>query len=221
MDIFDIIGPVMIGPSSSHTAGAVRMGNLAAELLDDEISSAVIYLHGSFALTAKGHGTERAIAGGLLGFSPDDERIRESLEYASDAGVDCRFIETNLGSSVHPNTAQIIATGKNSSRINLQFSSIGGGRIILNEIDSVKVRYEGRYPTLIIFNKNVPGVVVSVSGIIAEAGINIAQMRVYGQEESDNAVMIINMNKSVDRNFTGRFKSLPEINKVIYLDRLY
>ncbi len=223
MNIFDIIGPVMIGPSSSHTAGAVRMGNLTRELLQDGSTPAAvsILMHGSFARTAKGHGTDRAIIAGLLGYRPDDDRITGSFEAAEKAGMKFSFTEADLG-KVHPNTAQIIATDKQDKKLNLQFSSVGGGKIILNEIDGVKVRYEGKYPTLIVFNEDVPGVVVSVGRIIADEEINIVEMRVYNDEnKSNNAVMIINMNKRVSADFIEKCKSVPEIKKIIYLDKLY
>lgn len=220
MDIFDVIGPVMIGPSSSHTAGAVRMGNLALNLLEEQVADASVYLHGSFAKTAKGHGTDRAIVGGLLGFLPDDERISRSFEEASRAGLFYRFIETDLG-EVHPNSAQIIVKGKTGKTMNMQLSSVGGGKIVLNEVDGVNVRYEGKYPTVIVFNDNVPGVVVSVSRIIAEAGINIVEMRVYSSYGSGKAVMVINMNTQLKEQYLEKCRNIAEIKKVIYLDRLY
>ncbi len=220
MNIFDIIGPVMIGPSSSHTAGAARMGNLARNLLDDEVAAAEIHLHGSFALTAEGHGTDRAIIGGLLGFLPDDERIAASFEEARKARLDYRFMERDLG-NVHPNTAQIIVSGRKGNSMNLQLSSIGGGRIILNEVDNVAVRYEGKFPTLIVFNDNVPGVVVSVSRVIADAGINIVEMRVYSSGDEEKAVMVINMNRVLGPDYIEKCKSIRAIKKTVYLDRLY
>ncbi len=220
MEIFDILGPVMIGPSSSHTAGAVRMGNLASNLLNDRIVSAEIVLHGSFAMTAKGHGTDRAIIGGLLGFAPDDERIRDSFIHAEKRGLVYKFEASDLG-SVHPNTALIRASGEKGRSIAVLLSSIGGGKIILSEIDGVMVRFEGKYPTLVIFNEDVPGVVVSVSSLIANQKINIVEMRVYQSEDNRNSVMIVNLDKPVDDNFLQNCRSVPEIEKIIYLDRLY
>ncbi len=220
MDIFDVIGPVMIGPSSSHTAGAVRMGNLVRKLLGDDVSDAEIYLHGSFALTARGHGTDRAIVGGLIGLSPEDGKIVKSFELASESGLSFRFIPFDLG-EVHPNTAMIKGRGKRGGEIKLQLSSVGGGKIVLSEIDGVKVRFEGKYPTLIVFNDDVPGVVVSVSTLIAEEGINIVEMRVYNSDDNKSAVMIINMNKPVDDEFILKCRSVREIRKIIYIDKLY
>ena len=134
MDVFDIIGPIMIGPSSSHTAGAVRIGYLTRVLLAEPAIKARVYLHGSFAYTYKGHGTDRAIAAGIMGMKPENERIRNSLTLAKEQGLDITFESIDIPNA-HPNTALIELTGIDGKEISVQGSSIGGGNIIITKIN--------------------------------------------------------------------------------------
>lgn len=176
--IFDIVGPIMIGPSSSHTAGAARIGKVAKAIAGGKIKKAVFMLHGSFAKTYKGHGTDRALVAGILGLEPWDERLKSSFELAKQSGLEYEFIETDLG-DVHPNTVKIMAYLADGAVTEIMGSSIGGGNILISEVDGEKVEFTGDYTTLIINHKDVPGMISKVSGVISNADINIAFLRVY------------------------------------------
>ena len=142
MNLFDILGPIMVGPSSSHTAGAVRIGNVGMKLLGDVPKKASIYLHGSFADTGKGHGTDLAIIAGLLGMEPDDMRIPHSMEIAKEKGLEFSFFEKQIREA-HPNTAYLQLEHANGKRLDLQACSLGGGRILINEIDGLRANFHG------------------------------------------------------------------------------
>lgn len=146
--VFDIVGPVMIGPSSSHTAGAVRLGLMARKILGEPAVRADINLHGSFAQTYRGHGTDKALIAGILGFAPDDERIREALQLAEEKGLSYRFQKVNL-EQAHPNTAVIHLTGTSGRTARVRGSSVGGGNIRITNIDGYEVELTGTYPALI------------------------------------------------------------------------
>ena len=175
LDIFDILGPIMVGPSSSHTAGAVRIGRMARTLLGAEPVRAEIGLHGSFAETGPGHGTDRARVAGLLGMKPDDLRIPQSFEVAAEEGLQFRFHEVRLREA-HPNTALLELTGEDGKTLRMQASSVGGGRIRVDKLDDVDVGFTGDYNTLIIHSLDVSGELANVTREISRAKINIANM---------------------------------------------
>lgn len=190
MNIFDIVGPVMIGPSSSHTAGAVRIGKYARSILGEIPVEADVYLSGSFAKTYKGHGTDRAIIGGILGMETDNEDIPISMNIADEQGLKFKFIETDIDNA-HPNTAKIILKDKNAKEVSVQGASIGGGNIIINEINGTKVSISGKSDTLIITHKDVPGVVGEVSNILGMNNVNIHGLSLSRTHKGGIAVMTI------------------------------
>ena len=153
MDIFDILGPVMVGPSSSHTAGAARIGAMARTLLGEEVADAKLHLYGSFAETGKGHGTDRALVAGLLGMKPDDLRIPNAFEEAKKAGLRYTIDEIDLRDA-HPNTAVLELTGKGGRALTVQASSLGGGRIMVNKLDGIEVNFTGESNTLVVRNQD-------------------------------------------------------------------
>lgn len=207
--VFDLIGPQMIGPSSSHTAGAARLGGVAYRLADGRIRKARVTLYGSFADTGKGHGTDRAIVAGLLGFAPDDSRIRNSLELAAEQKKD---ISVNFSSQSmkHPNTARIIVESENGRTIDLVGASVGGGNIEIQEINGMEVSFGCEYPTLLIFHRDRPGVISKVTGVLAEAGINIAFMRVFRNSRWQNACMIIETDGKIGSEILVRIRRESE-----------
>lgn len=158
MDIFDIIGPVMVGPSSSHTAGAVRIGYIAGKLMGEPIAKAEILLYGSFLATGKGHGTRKALVAGLLGMKPDDMRIPDSFEIAKEHGIEVAFGESALRDA-HPNTAQIFLTSVTDKKLEVVGESLGGSRINIAQIDGISTNFSGDYPTLVVHNMDQPGLV--------------------------------------------------------------
>ena len=195
--LFEVIGPVMIGPSSSHTAGAVRIGLLARVVFGGRPARALIELHGSFASTGHGHGTDLALVAGLLGHAPSDERIRTSLEEAKDVGMDVAITEADLGET-HPNTARLTLSDAAGRSTVVQGSSIGGADVVLTRIDEFEVAITGELPVLIVEHHDQPGVVASVSAVLAEHGVNIASMEVSRQMRGAKALMVIETDQIVD-----------------------
>ncbi|HET6498249.1 MAG TPA: L-serine ammonia-lyase, iron-sulfur-dependent subunit beta, partial [Coriobacteriia bacterium] len=188
--IFDIVGPVMIGPSSSHTAGAVRLGLLARSALGEQPVHAEIGLHGSFASTGPGHGTGLAIVAGLLGLAPDDPAITDSPRLASDAGLEVAFHTVDLGQS-HPNSALFALTAADGRHMELQGSSLGGGDVVLTRVDAYDTEITGELPSLLVFHLDRPGEVAAVTAVLADEGVNIARMRVSRERRGANALMVI------------------------------
>ena len=188
--IFDIVGPIMIGPSSSHTAGAVRLGLMAGKVLGEEVKSVEIRLHGSFAQTYRGHGTDRALIAGIMGFQPEDERIREALNIAKEKGIDFEFIPVDL-MDAHPNTAIMYLTGVSGRKVQVQGCSIGGGNILITNIDGYSVQLSGEYPALLVVHTDRPGIVSQVTAIISRYHINVAFMRLSRKNRGESALMIL------------------------------
>ncbi len=188
--VFDIIGPVMIGPSSSHTAGAARLGLMAGKILGERAVRAEILLHGSFAQTYRGHGTDKALIGGIMGFGPEDMRLREALTLAQEAGLVYSFAPVDIPEA-HPNTAVIKLTGEKGRVIQIEGASVGGGNIRITKIGDFDVDLTGQYPALIIVHKDRPGVVNGVTSILARYKINIAYMRVSRKMRGQEALMIV------------------------------
>lgn len=217
MNLFDIVGPVMIGPSSSHTAGAVRIGRLAGRLMGEEIREAEVLFHGSFLATGKGHGTDRAVVAGLMGLDVDDARVPESLTLAPGVGLTVRFGSIDLGDDVHPNSLKLKLTGKSGKRMELAASSIGGGRIRIFELDGVKASFSGDQPTLIISNLDEPGLVAEVAALLQKGLVNIATMQLYRAGRGGMAVMVIVCDDEVPADALQKLRELDGVEKVTYL----
>jgi len=218
MNLFDILGPVMVGPSSSHTAGAVRIGYMAQKLLKDKPVKAQIFLHGSFATTGVGHGTDKALVAGLLEMQPDDIRIPNSFEIAKREGLRFEFHNTNL-SDAHPNTALIILDGEKGRHLEVEAASVGGGRIMIHKLDGVEANFTAENPTLIIHNQDTPGHVAKVTKMLAMEEINIATMHLYRGDKRDGyAVMVIETDQPVPEKAVKDLETLSGILKVIYVN---
>lgn len=217
MDIFDLIGPIMVGPSSSHTAGAVRIGQVARRLLGTTPVKAEIYLHGSFADTGSGHGTDRAIIAGLLGMAPDDERIPRSFEYAAESGLRFEFFTTQLRNA-HPNSALIRLTESEGGSMEVVGASIGGGRIQVREINGMKLNFSAELPTLIIKNNDQPGSVADVSRVLAELNINIGTFQVNRNARGGTAIMVIECDAPIENSTVQRMKEIPGILNAVYIN---
>ena len=216
--LFDIIGPVMIGPSSSHTAGAVRIGLVTRQLLNDEPVRAQIGLFGSFAATGRGHGTDKALCAGLLGMKSDDERIPQSLTLAKRRGMTVRFEKLTDVPQAHPNTAVITATGKTGKNIVVQASSLGGGRIMINKIDGIDVQVSGEMHTLIVHNYDVPGHVALVTGLLHQSHINIATMNLYRKSRGGYSVMVLETDQRIDASVIHHIAQADGIIKTTWLE---
>lgn len=216
MNLFDIIGPVMVGPSSSHTAGAVRIGNIARKLLGEEVQKAEIYFHGSFELTGKGHGTDKALLAGLMGLTVDDSRIPHSFDVALERGLQYEFKGIDLGDA-HPNSVKMYLTGVNGKKQEVVACSIGGGQIQIREINGLAVRFSGDYPTLIIRNQDIPGQIQQVTTFLAKENVNIGCMQTYRSARGADAVMVIECDKEVPQQTVSHLEELGGIVRVTYL----
>lgn len=217
MDIFDLIGPVMVGPSSSHTAGAARIGLVAGKLLGQRCIKAVLHLHGSFADTGKGHGTDKALIAGLMGMKPDDERIPDAFTYAVTNNLDFRFEHTRLR-NVHPNSVYMELLGDEGAKLTILASSIGGGRIQIKEISGMPLSFSAEYPTLIVRNEDQPGSVSDVSRVLAELKINIATFNVNRDSRGGKAIMVIECDSPIEEHIAARIREIPGILDAICIN---
>lgn len=218
MNLFDILGPVMVGPSSSHTAGAVRIGRVARRLLGEGTPRyAHIALSGSFAATGTGHGTDRALLAGLLGMEPDDERIPNSCSVAQQEGMAYAFSRVNL-SGEHPNTVKIELTAQSGKTLSVIASSLGGGRITVVELNGLRVSFSGDLPTLIVQNRDKPGCVGEVATLLARQGVNIATLQLYRDYPGGNAVMIVETDKAVPQEGLRALDEMEYIRSVTFFD---
>lgn len=217
MNIFDILGPVMVGPSSSHTAGAVRIGSISRKLLADKPAKAEIYLHGSFALTGVGHGTDKAIVAGLLGMDTDDMRIPDSFQVAKEAGLEFSINTINL-KEAHPNTAILKLTGEKGRTLEIVAASVGGGRISIEKIDGIETHFSGDYPTLVVHNIDQPGHVAEVTSALSHHAINIATLNLYRDKRGGYAVMIVETDQPIPENVVKWLEHLEGVIKVTYIN---
>jgi L-serine dehydratase len=218
LGIFDIIGPVMVGPSSSHTAGAVRIGAFARLLLGTAPASAVIQLHGSFAATGEGHGTPLALLAGLLGMAPDDERIPAAEALATEAGLAYRFERVDLG-DVHPNSVRLRLAAA-GTELELCASSVGGGRISVWNIDGFGVDLEGQYPTILLTYPDRPGAVAIVSAILANAALNIATIKAHRDTRGGQALMTVELDAVPPASVLESLRCLPQFEQVRFIPSL-
>ena len=217
MNIFDILGPVMVGPSSSHTAGAVRIGLIARRLLGGQPATAKITLSGSFAATGTGHGTDRALVAGLLGMKPDDIRIPDSFALAVEQGLAFTFDKTEL-KEAHPNTAILQLSTAGGRELEVQASSLGGGRIMVNKLDGINVNFNGDSPTLIVHSLDQPGHVAEVTSMLSHKSVNIATMQLYRNHRGGYAVMVIETDQDIPAEALRWLSRLEGVIKVTYLN---
>lgn len=218
MDLFDLIGPVMIGPSSSHTAGAARIGLTARMLIGEKIMRADIGLHGSFAKTYQGHGTDRAIIGGLLGMPVDDARLRDSLQIAREWGLAYFFHPINIRGA-HPNTVRLSITGESGAMLTMEAASVGGGNIEVHQLDGLKVNFNGKENTMIIRHVDIQGAIANVTGIVAGHGLNIANMQGYRRVAGGDAMIVIELDGEPDGETLELIRALPCVQGVTFMRR--
>ena len=215
IDVFDIMGPIMVGPSSSHTAGAVRIGRMARTLLGDEPVKAVLLLHGSFAETGVGHGTDKALIAGLLGMATDDLDIPNSFEIAEERGLKFSFDEVDLREA-HPNSVKMEVTGASGRRMKMQASSIGGGRISVDKLDGVWVSFSGDYHTLIIQNMDNQSNLADVTTALSLARVNVANMSMHRSAKGGNVMMIVETDDPIPGYIVELLEKQPGILQVIH-----
>ncbi|SMC88858.1 L-serine ammonia-lyase, iron-sulfur-dependent subunit beta [Papillibacter cinnamivorans] len=221
MNLFDVVGPIMIGPSSSHTAGAVQLGRISRALLGEPPVFAVVRFYGSFARTGKGHGTDKAFVGGLLGMGMDDERLRNSLILAREAGLEVTFDpDREERPNRHPNSVTAVLTGASGRKVTVSGASIGGGSVIISRVDEYDVSFTGEYCVFIVLHRDTPGMVSRVTGELAKSGVNIAQMKVYRSDRGGHAIMLIETDQPVDPETARSVAGLHDVFGTMSADRV-
>lgn len=215
--IFEILGPVMIGPSSSHTAGAARLAKTVKDLVRGKIKTVNFLLHGSFAKTYRGHGTDKALVAGILGMSPSDERLRKAFEIAKENNLEYDFNEIDLGDA-HPNTVKFVIETEDGCTRNITGSSIGGGNIKIINIDGTKVEFTGNKSTIITEHKDIPGVIFKITKAISEANINIGNMSVLQKMKGSRASMCIETDTVLTDEIVEKLKSIETIEDITVIN---
>ena len=213
--VFDILGPIMIGPSSSHTAGAARLGKIAKEIVGTEFNKVIFYLHGSFGKTYEGHGTDKALVAGILGMEPSAEELKDSFEIAKSKGIEYEFIEADLGYH-HPNTVKIVFKYEGRPDYYIIGSSIGGGSIIITNINGNEVEFKNNNPTILLTYSDRKGVISYVSSVLAEHNLNIASMRVT--REGTIATMICEIDTEVTQETIDKIGTLDGISYIKFIN---
>lgn len=214
--VFDVIGPVMVGPSSSHTAGAAKIGRLARSIFGKEPKRVVLSLYGSFADTYKGHATDVALIAGLLGYDTDDPRLPQSAKYAEEAGVEI-IIRTEEAIPEHPNTVRITMQS-GSEEIDLVGVSIGGGKVELRELNGFQLGLSGESPAILIINHDRYGVIARVTHILSENHVNIGNMKVSRKEKGKMALMVIETDEMIDGEVIDTIRRLEGVDRVLSME---
>lgn len=211
---FDILGPNMIGPSSSHTAGALRIAFVAGRMVERAVSVKFV-LYGSFARTYHGHGTDRALVGGILGYHPDDERIRDSFEHAKEAGLAFSFEENFTDKEIYPNTVDIYVTDKDGSIVSLRGKSIGGGNAVITRLNGVDVELTGNYCTLVVEHVDKKGTLAFVTTVLSAYDLNIGSLRLYRESKGKRAYAIIEVDTNVSNQVVSALKGVESVTNVL------
>lgn len=217
--VFDILGPNMIGPSSSHTAGALRIAFIAGKMVTKPVSVKFV-LYGSFARTYHGHGTDRALVAGILGYQTDDERIRDSFEHAHAAGVAFEFIENFTETDVYPNTVDVYVTDESGAEVSLRGESIGGGNAVITKLNGVDVELTGNYNTLVIEQLDKKGVLAFLTGVLSENDINIGTARLFREGKGKKATTIIEVDSEIPDCVIEALYRLDDVKNVITVPRI-
>lgn len=216
LSVFEIIGPPMVGPSSSHTAGACRIGWAARAILGEAPLRAHLRLHGSFLATGEGHGTREALAAGLLGFAPDCEKLKDALQLAPQNGMEITFGAIDLGPQAHPNSVCLDLAGP-SAKLSLTASSIGGGSVRIGELDGFPVEIPGTLSTLILWHRDAPGFLAHVTALLSCVEINVAGIRTSRRDRGAEALTVIEIDGRFPTEVLALLKSMPAISRLTTL----
>ena len=217
ISVFDIIGPIMIGPSSSHTAGALKIAHVAWLMTKSKIVNVHFKLFGSFAKTYRGHGTDRALVGGMLGFETDDYRIRDSFQIAEEQGMNFEFEECDEENDYHPNTVRITMTEEDGTVSTLRGSSVGGGEIEIGEINGCEIKFSGKNNAVIVHQKDKPGVVASITKIFEVFNVNISYMSVFCEEKGETAFSVLEIDGDFNEMGMDAIRRQPNIISAMYI----
>lgn len=217
--LFGVLGPSMIGPSSSHTAGAARIGLMCRSVAQGDISEVTFFLHGSFANTYKGHGTDRALVGGLLGMQTDDERIIHSLDIAEKNNIKVSFVKTDLG-NVHPNTVEAVMTNKNGETCSVVASSIGGGEINLVSVNGFHADLSGNYNAIIVRHKDKVGMISKITDVFERNRMNIVSLSNNREEKGQTAITIIEMDGETSKEMLSDIEKIEDVYSVSNINKI-
>lgn len=217
ISVFDVLGPNMIGPSSSHTAGAAVIAYLAQKMIRGPVREVEFILYGSFAKTYRGHGTDRALLGGIMGFGTDDIRIRDSFRIADERDLKYRFTVNEEEPDIYPNTVDIMMTNAEGQTMSVRGESLGGGKVRIVRINSVEVEFTGEYSSVIVIQKDKPGVVAHITKCLSDYGVNIAFMRLFREAKGDAAYTIVESDERLPTNIAEDLKSNRYIRDVMVI----
>ncbi len=217
ISVFDVLGPNMIGPSSSHTAGAAVIAFLAQKMINGPVKKVTFTLYGSFAKTYRGHGTDRALLGGIMGFSTDDMRIRDSYQIADQIGLEYSFIPNEEETDIHPNTVDIQMTNESGHQMLIRGESLGGGKVRIVKINNVSVDFTGEYSAVIVMQQDKPGVVAHITACLSERDVNIAFMRLFREEKGHTAYTIVESDGTLPADIAQKLRENPNIHDVMII----
>ncbi len=219
ISVFEVIGPNMVGPSSSHTAGAASIARLAWKMVNEKIKRVKFTLYGSFAQTYRGHGTDRALLGGMMGFETDDVRIRDSFEIAEKEGMEFSFEANTVETDVHPNTVDMEIEDVTGRVLTVRGESLGGGKVKLTRINGVKVHFTGEYQAIIVVHKDHPGVISKITNVFGKQHVNIAFLRVYRETKGGDAYMIIESDEEITASAVEEIEKNPFVRETMLIRR--
>lgn len=219
ISVFEVIGPNMVGPSSSHTAGAASIARLAWKMVNEKIKRVKFTLYGSFAQTYRGHGTDRALLGGMMGFETDDVRIRDSFEIAEKEGIEFSFEANTVETDVHPNTVDMEIEDVAGRVLTVRGESLGGGKVKLTRINGVKVHFTGEYQAIIVVHKDHPGVISKITNVFGKQHVNIAFLRVYRETKGGDAYMIIESDEEITASAVEEIEKNPFVRETMLIRR--
>ena len=219
ISVFDVLGPNMIGPSSSHTAGACAIAHLAQKMKSGSLKEVSFTLYGSFAKTYQGHGTDRALLGGIMGFAADDIRIRDSFDIAENRGIVYRFIPDEKETDVHPNTVDIRMTDESGAQMTVRGESLGGGKVRIVRINQVQVDFTGEYNAVIIIQKDRPGVAAHITRALSDRGVNIAFMRLFREAKGEKAYTIVESDDRLPEDIKETLLENPNVQDVMLIQK--
>ena len=218
ISVFDVLGPNMIGPSSSHTAGACAIAYLAQKMKSAPLKNVTFTLYGSFAKTYRGHGTDRALLGGIMGFATDDVRIRDSFSIAKERGIGFEFLTNEEETEVHPNTVDIQMTGTDGSEMTVRGESLGGGKVRIVRINQVQVDFTGEYNSVIVIKQDKPGVAAHITRCLSDRHVNIAFMRIFRESKGETAYTIVESDNPLPEDIRKQLSENPFVHDVLLIE---
>lgn len=217
LSIFDVIGPNMIGPSSSHTAGAALIGRMAREMFSEPVSSVEFILYGSFAKTFRGHGTDKALLGGILGFETDDVRIKNSFILAEKMGLQYRFTIDEETQTDYPNTVDILLSGDSGRQMSVRGESVGGGKVKITRINGIRIEFTGEYSTLLVKQEDRPGVIAFITSCLAGQNVNIAFMRLFREQKGFYAYTVVESDGKLPQSILEEIRKNSSIEEILLI----